>query len=297
MADGGEGLLAALGGEVRKDEVTGPLGTTVVAEWRLVPDMPGCAGPTAVIEMARASGLVLAGGAAHNDPLDASTVGTGELVMRAVAAGAKRVIVGCGGSASTDGGAGAVTVIGSPGALDEAELIAACDVTTRFVDAAKVFAPQKGASPDQVEELTARLVTIATGYRTELGIDVTDLPGAGAAGGLAGGLAALGAEIVSGFELVAGILGLDEQLAEANVVMTGEGYLDSQSFSGKVVGGVARHAAGRVPVLCVVGEAAPDVGDPPFALVSLVARFGATRARSDVLQLIEEVVAEHLSAT
>jgi glycerate kinase len=296
LADGGEGLLTALGGEVRQDEVTGPLGTMVLAEWRFVPDMPGCSGPTAVIEMARASGLALAGGALHNDPLGASTVGTGELVMRAVAAGAKRVIVGCGGSASTDGGSGAAGVISSPGALKGVELIAACDVTTKFVDAAKVFAPQKGASPEQVEELASWLIRVASGYRTEFGVDVTELLGAGAAGGLAGGLAALGAEIFSGFELVAGIVALDDHLAKADAVMTGEGYLDCQSFSGKVVGGVVTHAAGRASVLCVVGEAAPDIGDAPFALVSLVARFGLTKARSDVLELIEDVVAEHLSA-
>ncbi|MFZ2057639.1 MAG: glycerate kinase [Acidimicrobiales bacterium] len=294
LADGGEGLLPAFGGEVRYDEVTGPLGTPVLAEWRLLPGTSPRDGPTAVVEMARASGLVIAGGVPHNDPIGASTVGTGQLIMRAVSLGATRIIVGCGGSATTDGGAGAVGVIGSRGALRGAEVVVACDVTTAFLDAARLFAPQKGATPEQLAELTARLARLADEYRADFGVDVTKLAGAGAAGGLAGGLAALGAEIVSGFELVADFVGLDEHIAGADLVMTGEGYLDRQSFSGKVVGGVTRHVAGRVPILCVVGEAAPDIGAVEFELVSLVTRFGPERARSEVLGLLEDVVAEHL---
>ena len=294
LADGGEGLLSAFGGEVRYDEVTGPLGTPVLAEWRLVPGTSTRDGPIAVIEMARASGLVIAGGVPHNDPIGASTVGTGQLIMRAVSLGATRIIVGCGGSATTDGGAGAVGVIGSRQALRGAVVVAACDVTTTFLDAAKLFAPQKGAAPEQLAELTARLARLSDEYRADFGIDVTKLAGAGAAGGLAGGLAALGAEIVSGFELVADFVGLDEHIAVADLVMTGEGYLDRQSFSGKVVGGVTRHVAGRVPILCVVGDAAPDIGAVGFELVSLVTRFGPERARSEVLGLLEDVVAEHL---
>jgi glycerate kinase len=296
LADGGEGLLSALGGEVINDEVTGPLGSPVLAEWRLVPAGSDKQGPTAVIEMARASGLVVAGGAALNDPVEASTVGTGELIARAISLGAKQVIVGCGGSATTDGGKGAVEALGSLAALQGVDLVAACDVTTSFLDAAKLFAPQKGATPEQVEALTARLSRIAGAYKSDFGLDITNLPGAGAAGGLAGGLAALGAKIVSGFELVADFVGLDEHIASADLVMTGEGRLDNQSFEGKVVGGVTRHVSGRVPVLCVVGEVAPDLGAVEFELVSLVARFGAERALSEVLSLIEDVVAERLLA-
>ena len=234
--------------------------------------------------------------------MTASTVGTGQLILRAVSLGATRVIVGCGGSATTDGGAGALGVIGSREALQGVELVAACDVTTRFLDAARVFAPQKGAVPEQVEVLTDRLARLADSYRADFGVDVTALPGAGAAGGLAGGLAALGAEIVSGFELVAGFVGLDEHLAVADLAMTGEGYLDSQSFSGKVVGGVVKHVAGRVPILCIVGDAARGIGPAGgtatagFELVSLVERFGPDRARSDVLALLEDVVAQYISA-
>ena len=300
LADGGDGLLAAFSGEARHDEVTGPLGAPVVAEWKLVPASSGRDGPAAIIEMANASGLLLAGGEDNNDPMEATTAGTGQLILRAVSLGARQVVVGCGGSATTDGGAGALSAIGSVAALQGVDLVAACDVTTGFLDAAGVFGPQKGATPEQVALLAERLARLATRYREEYGVDVTQLPGAGAAGGLAGGLAAVGARITSGFELVAEFVDLDGKLAAADLVMTGEGYLDRQSFSGKVVGGVIDHVAGKVPILCVVGDVATDVATGLDAgaldVVSLVSRFGLDRARSEVLELIEEVVAEHVTA-
>jgi len=295
LADGGDGLLAAFKGETRRDEVTGPLGSPVQAEWKLVPPSSGHDGPTAIIEMANASGLLVAGGESKNDPVRASTVGTGQLVIQAVALGARRVIVGCGGSATTDGGAGALEAIGSREALRGVELIAACDVTTGFLDAARVFGPQKGATEEQVLELTRRLARLADRYRANFGVDVATLQGTGAAGGLAGGLAALGARIVSGFELVAEFVRLDAQIGDADLVMTGEGFLDNQSFSGKVVGGVISHVAGRVPILCVAGDVAPDLAPASMQIVSLVARAGPEKARSEVLDLIEQVVAEHIS--
>jgi len=299
--------LCAVGGEVRRDEVTGPLGRPVLAEWRLIPADSRHDGATAVIEMARASGLLVAGGKGRNRAVEASTVGTGELIVRAVSHGAKRVIVGCGGSATTDGGAGALRAIGTRQALRGVALVAACDVTTTFLNAAKVFAGQKGATPAQVDELSRRLAGLADEYLARYGVDVSRMPGSGAAGGLAGGLAALGAEVVSGFDLVAELAGLDERLAGADLVMTGEGRLDRQSFSGKVVGGVASRVRGRVPILCIVGDAAPDATVTPavaapgtgwasFEIVSLVKRFGRKRAKSEVLGLIEDVVAEHLAS-
>src|SRR5271166_5060304 len=230
LSDGGDGLLEAVAGEARHDEVTGPLGEPVVAEWRLVrSEGGGLDGPTAVIEMARASGLAVTGGRRYNRAVEASTIGTGQLVLLAISHGAARVVVGCGGSATTDGGAGALQAIGSREALRGVDLVVACDVRTSFLDAAKLFAPQKGASAEQVAELTTRLERLAERYRTEWGVDVTQLPGSGAAGGLAGGLAALGARIVPGFDYVADLVGLDGQLATADVVMTGEGFLDRQS--------------------------------------------------------------------
>ncbi len=287
MADGGEGLLDVLGGPNRTTVVTGPLGDDVTAAWRL-------SGGTAVIEMARASGLTLASGPADNDPIAASTEGTGELITAAVDAGATRIIVGAGGSATTDGGLGAVRAIVAPHRLKRVQLQVACDVRTRFVDAAAVFAPQKGASPAQVELLRRRLERLVQVYRETHGIDLAALEHAGAAGGLAGGLAALGAELVSGFDLVADELQLAEAVADADLVVTGEGYLDAQSFDGKVVGGVLAIAvAAGVPVLAVTGDADPGVADgrPGLHAVTLVERVGEERAMTDTCAAITEVVA------
>jgi glycerate kinase len=293
MSDGGEGLLDVLGGPNRTSVVTGPLGAPVEAPWRY-------AHRTAVIEMARASGLELAGGATGNDPLGASTVGTGQLIDRALAEGARRVIVGLGGSATTDGGLGAVTALhGSPARFRSVELEVACDVRTRFVDAAAVFAPQKGASPAQVGMLTARLAQLAQRYRAELGVDVTELVGGGAAGGLAGGLAALGGRIVPGFELVAEHVDLPARIGAADAVVTGEGYLDPQSLDGKVVGGVCELAAAAgKPVVVVVGDADPDVvadiTRPGVTVVSLVERFGDVRPFEEPRWCIEHAATEAL---
>ena len=170
----------------------------------------------------------------------------------------------------------------------------ACDVRTRFVDAAERFAPQKGASPAQVALLRRRLERLEQAYREEHGVDVGALPGAGAAGGLAGGLAAIGARLVSGFELVADELDLDERLEGADLAITGEGFVDLESFEGKVVGGVAERAAALgVPTAAVAGEVFDEVADRIEAW-SLVDRFGSEAARGDTLGCVEAVVAEIL---
>lgn len=285
VADGGEGILEALGGKVRRSRVRGPLGEAVEAEWRL-------RGTSAVIEMAQAAGLDLVGGPEWNDPMRASTAGVGDLIAAAVAGGAREVIVGVGGSATTDGGLGCVTALEPHSRLTGIKLVVACDVTTAFVDAAEHFAPQKGATPAQVALLRRRLERLAQVYAEDFGVDVQALPGAGAAGGLAGGLAALGAELVPGFELVADVLDLAGRLEGADLVVTGEGFLDEHSFRGKVVGGVVELAASTdVPALVVAGEV---FGEQPVPAVSLVERFGRDRAFEDVLGCIEEVVGTHL---
>ena len=287
VSDGGEGLLDALGGAVRWARVHGPLGELVEAEWRMLDD------GTAVIEMARASGLVLAGGPEGNDPMRANTTGTGELIGAALHEGARRVIVGLGGSATTDGGLACLTAV-HPARLNGVELVVACDVDTRFVDAADVFAPQKGASPAQVALLRRRLERLVQVYEDDYGVDVSTIDGAGAAGGLAGGLAAVGAELVPGFELVADAIDLAERVERADLVVAGEGFLDEQSFCGKAVGGVVdlARAAGK-PVLVVVGDR--DVEPADLAVVSLVERFGEERARQDTLACVQEVVSEALN--
>lgn len=287
MADGGEGTLDALGGPNRVTRVTGPLGEPIEAEWRL-------SRGTAVIEMARASGLLLAGGAEANDPMTASTFGTGELIAAALDAGAKRVIVGVGGSATTDGGLGALKALYPPQRLKGVQLIVACDVRTKFVDAAARFAPQKGASPAQVKLLQRRLERLVLAYRDDYGVDISGLEGAGAAGGLAGGLAAVGAVIDSGFEVVADEVELGDRLEVAQLVITGEGFLDTESFEGKVVGGVTDLATDLgIASFAVVGQIF-DGMEQRIPAISLVRRFGEDRAMNDTLACIEEAVAEHL---
>jgi glycerate kinase len=289
LADGGEGTLEALGGPNRRTEVTGPLGAPVVAEWRLRDGV-------AVIEMARASGLLLAGGAEGNDPLDATTTGTGELIAAAVEAGARRVLVGVGGSATTDGGLGALRAMAPLPRFRGVDIEVACDVRTRFIDAAEVFAPQKGASDAQVALLRRRLERLAAVYLAEHEVDVAAMDMAGAAGGLAGGLAAIGARLREGFQVVADELELYDLVEEADLVITGEGRLDASSFDGKVVGGVASLAADAgVPVLAVVGAAAADVRDR-IDVIDLTASVGEARAMTDTVAGITELVGVRLAA-
>jgi len=280
MSDGGDGLLDVLGGANRTTVVTGPLGRPVEAAWRLSKG-------TAIIEMARASGLELVGGAEGNDPMTATTAGTGELIDAALTAGAKRIVVGLGGSATTDGGLGALQALRSPARLAAVDLAVACDVTTAFVDAAVVYGPQKGASDAQVRMLTARLEQLADRYRDEFGVDVTEIEGSGAAGGIAGMLAALGGQLVPGFELVADELDLYDHVEAADLVITGEGHLDAQSFDGKVVGGVAQISASYdVAVSAVVGIADADVRDR-IRHVAIADEFGLDRALREPLWCIE----------
>ena len=299
VADGGEGILEALGGVARTTRVSGPLGEVVEAEWRI---KEGVRPVTAVIEMARAAGLDLVGGPEWNDPLRASTSGVGQLIMAAVAAGARRVIVGVGGSATTDGGQGCLEALEPRARLSGVDLRVACDVTTTFVDAARIFAPQKGASAKQVELLTRRLERLAQVYEETYGVDVRDLPGSGAAGGLAGGLAAIGADLVAGFELVADAIGLADRIEKADLVVTGEGFLDEQSFNGKAVGGVVSLAAELdVPALVVVGDRIDDLGsdvvpEGDVTIVSLVDEFGESDARAKTGQCVQEAVARYLNS-
>ena len=287
LADGGEGLIEVLGGPNRTSVVTGPLGAPVEAPWRFHRG-------TAIIEMALASGLVLAGGDEGNDPMNATTAGTGELIDAALTAGAKRIIVGLGGSATTDGGLGAIQAITTPARLKAVELLIACDVTTRFTDAAAVFGPQKGASPAQVKMLTSRLEQLADRYERDYGVDVRDIDGSGAAGGLGGALAALGGQLTPGFDLVADELDIYEQLESADLVITGEGHLAAQSFAGKVVGGIAAIAAEHgIPVAAIVGIADDDVRDriPTWAIAD---RFGEARALREPLWCVGQVATEIL---
>ena len=295
VSDGGEGFLDVFSGlgTAQVARVSGPLGGEIRARWVLGRDPDNPARPVAFVESALAIGLSLVGGPAGNDPVRASSAGLGQLVAAAVQAGAKQVIIGVGGSATTDGGLGAVETLVPSGRPPRAEVVVACDVETKFLDAAAVFSPQKGAGPAQVALLGRRLERVAQLYADRFGVDVRHMPGAGAAGGLAGGLAAIGATLVPGFDLVADRLSLAERVANADLVVTGEGYLDEQSFAGKAVGGVARLAAAAgVPVLIVAGDGHSG-NEVPY--ISLVERFGPERAWSDAAGCINEAVAGWLA--
>jgi len=294
VADGGEGTLDVLGGPNRSTLVTGPLGDPVRAEWRYDRGV-------AVIEMARASGLTLVGGAAKNDAMAASTQGTGELIDTALDMGARRIIVCLGGSATTDGGFGALRAISTPARLKAVDFVVACDVDTLFTDAAEVFAPQKGASPAQVKLLMGRLERLAQVYKQEHGVDVASIPGSGAAGGLAGALAALGATLIPGFDIVAEETGFDEAIKNHDLVITGEGLLDDTSFDGKVVGSVADYAEEQgTKMLTVVGDIDEYLDASLVARVnahSLTAEFGRDESMQRTMHCIEETVTRMLRAS
>jgi glycerate 2-kinase len=275
LADGGEGTLDVLGGANRRARVSGPLGGPVEAAWRFEED------GTALIEAAQACGLTLAGGREGNDPLRATSRGVGELVAAAIAEGAERIVVCVGGVASTDGGVGAISAVPTPLPVP---LDVAWDVEARFLDAADVFAPQKGATPDQVRLLRERLAQL----------DVPDLPGSGAAGGLAGGLAAIGGRLLPAFDLVADRLGLQQRLATADLVVTGEGLVDATSLTGKVVGRVLERARGTgTEALVVAGDVVPG---SPIDARSLVASYGHERALAEPAECLIELVATTLAA-
>ena len=304
LADGGEGfldVLEAAGGRRRSLVVDGPLGAPVDAEWLEWGDV-------AVIEMARASGLALVGGAEGNDPLRADTRGTGQLIVEAArwlggrssTTGASgTILVGLGGSATSDGGSGAVAVIEEAGGLGAVELVGACDVDVRFFEAADRFGPQKGASEAQVTEIGARLHRVADTYQATFGIDVRAVPGGGAAGGLGGAIVALGGRLRSGFDLVAELTGFRDVVGTGQLVVTGEGSFDGTSLAGKVVGSVLAEASRRdVPALVVAGrttaEACRTAEASGAVVISLTERFGERRSLEDTAWCIEEAVASHL---
>ena len=292
MADGGEGtiesLIAALGGSIREATVRDPLGREVRASYGVLAD-----GRTAVVETAQASGFTLLSNEERN-PLVASTFGTGQLISRCLDEGYRNVLVGLGGSATNDGGTGMMRALGvrfldgggaelpeGGGALGKLKRIDLSGKDPRLAElkvtaitdvrnvlcgedgASRVFGPQKGASEADVSLLDEALAVFAMILKEQLGADVAAVPGAGAAGGMgAGVLAFLGAELRPGFELLAETYRFGERIADADLMITGEGKLDRQTLSGKVVSGVCRQAHERgVPVVALCGAVALPAGE------------------------------------
>ena len=271
VADGGEGtveaMIAATQGAERHAWVTGPLGEKVNASWGISGD-----GKTAFIEMAAASGLELVP-AEKRDPLVTTSRGTGELILQALESGATNIIIGIGGSATNDGGAGMVQALGAKlcdangldPRLKDCVIRVACDVTNPLVGdsgASRIFGPQKGASEAMIVELDNNLSHYADVIKKALHVDVKDVPGAGAAGGMGAALMAfLGAELKSGIEIVTTALNLEEHIHDCTLVITGEGRIDSQSIHGKVPIGVANVAKKyHKPVIGIAGSLTNDVG-------------------------------------
>lgn len=286
VADGGEGtvdsFLAAAGGERHELQVTGPYGEPVTAFYGILPD------GTAVVEMAAAAGLPLVGEKKQAEKT--STYGVGQILEHVLHTGCRKIILGLGGSATNDGGAGAAAALGVQfkdkegksflpvgetlcdiSSIDVSrinprvrsmDLTVMCDIDNPLCGpqgAAHVFAPQKGADPEMVQRLDQNLMHLAALIHRDLDVDIEHLPGAGAAGGMGGGMVAfLNGHLQMGIETVLDTVHFDTLLQDAQLVFTGEGKLDTQSLRGKVVSGVARRAKRQnVPVIAVVG----DIGD------------------------------------
>ncbi|WP_283607983.1 glycerate kinase family protein [Faecalispora anaeroviscerum] len=286
VADGGEGtvdsFLAAVGGEKHELQVTGPYGEPITGFYGILPD------GTAVVEMAAAAGLPLVGENKHAEKT--STFGVGQILDHVVNTGCRKIILGLGGSATNDGGVGAAAALGvqfkdqegksflpvgetlcKVSSIDASQinprmksvaLTVMCDIDNPLCGpqgAAYVFAPQKGADPEMVERLDQNLAHLAAVIRRDLNVEIEHLPGAGAAGGMGGGMVAfLNGHLQMGIETVLDTVQFDTLLQDAQLVFTGEGKLDTQSLRGKVVSGVARRAKRQqVPVIAVVG----DIGD------------------------------------
>lgn len=291
VADGGEGtvdaMIAATQGTAYVARVTGPLGDNVDARWGISGD-----GQTAFIEMAAASGLALVPPASRN-PLITTSRGTGELILHALDQGARNIIIGIGGSATNDGGAGMVQALGAKlcdangtdignggGSLMSLNSVdisgldprlagctirVACDVTNPLLGdsgASRIFGPQKGASEACIVELDRNLAHYADVIKKSLHVDVKNVPGAGAAGGMGAALMAfLNAELRSGIEIVTDALNLEEHIHDCTLVVTGEGRIDSQTIHGKVPAGVATVAKKyHKPVIGIAGSLTADVG-------------------------------------
>ncbi|MBN1902744.1 glycerate kinase [Candidatus Sumerlaeota bacterium] len=308
LSDGGEGcreiLLDAVGGRRHAISVNDPLMRRIRAEYGILKN-----GKTAVMDMATASGLILLRSKERN-PMRTTTYGTGEMIKSALKKGAKKIIMGIGGSATTDGGVGAAQALGCrfldkhgrilpkglPGGklrliqridlskrdshIDQTKILVACDVDNPFTGArgaARIYSPQKGASSGDVEILEENLAHLAEIIKRDMGIDLNSVKGSGAAGGLGGGLYAfLGAELQRGIEIILKATRFRAKLKGVDLVLTGEGCLDAQTMNGKVVWGVVKEAGrANIPVVAFAGRIKSGYED--LYSTGLTAAFAITR--------------------
>lgn len=329
VADGGEGSVeafrSACGGEQKTVTVKGPFFEDMASFYGLLAD-----NKTAVIEMAACAGLPLAGDKAN--PEKTTTYGAGQLIAAALDAGCNKIVMGLGGSATNDGGCGAAAAMGAAffdrdgklfvptgGALQDiahidlsgvnprlkqAELVSMCDIDNPLygeTGAAYIFGPQKGASPEMVKSLDAGLRHLAEVVKRDLGLDLAEMPGAGAAGGMGYGMKAfLGSALQMGIETVLDTVGFDSLLCGTDMVFTGEGKIDTQSLRGKVVIGIARRTKqAGVPLIAVVGDigdnigAAYDMGVSAIFSINRVAidfSRAKLRAKSDLALTMENIL-------
>jgi glycerate kinase len=293
MSDGGEGFRDAFAGEEVVVEVPGPLGAPVDA--RITLD-DSSSGRRAVLEIAEVVGRDQLVSPTRREALDASSAGVGHLIVNAVELGATSILIGCGGSATSDGGLGCYRVLRAAGGL-VVPVSVATDVTARFSGLLR-YAEQKGVHPDDLVELEQRLMDMRALYLKEQGVDVELLERSGASGGIPAALAALGASLTNGFEVVASSVNLLERIEQSSLIITGEGRLDAGSLEGKVTSGVASMVGEGAALLVVCGSVEREAAlafqfhFPNARIVSLVELFGEERAMADALACVEIVVAE-----
>lgn len=295
MSDGGEGFIEAFPGEVVTVEVPGPLNGTVEARIKLSDLSTVRLG---VLEVADVVGRSLLAHPTSAEATAVTSAGVGHLILAAARLGVGAVLVGCGGTATSDGGLGCYRVLRDAGGLPVA-VTAATDVTAHF-SGALGYAHQKGVDLRNLDVIESRLANVRRRYLREQGVDVECLERAGAAGGIPGAIAALGGTLISGFDAVADSVGLIDRIGRASLVVTGEGRFDAGSLEGKVTVAMAALVDKRSELLVVCGSVEPAAGRmfldrfPGTTLVGLEDRFGTDRSRSDVLECLATVVADHL---
>jgi glycerate kinase len=291
MSDGGEGFSDSFTGDEVFVDVPGPLDEVVSAKIKIANLSMGKVG---ILEVADVVGRDRLPNPTSAEALAATSAGVGHLILATARLGVDAVLIGCGGSATTDGGLGCYQVLKDAGGLPVA-VTAATDVTATFLGARR-YAQQKGVGPNELHLVDQRLGAARALYLAEQGIDVERIERSGAAGGIPGAIAALGGVLMSGFDAVAGSVDLVKRIGRATLVITGEGRFDEGSLEGKVTVGVARLVGSRAQLLVVCGSVDPDAARefhdefPNASLVSLEERFGLATALSDVLGCVEVVV-------